>query len=63
MKKYTGVQFNTLTKMYQARVTYKGTIYECGHWETPRLAAIARDKKIIEKNLPQKLQVLTKVNP
>lgn len=62
MKTYTGVQFNTLTQMYQARVTYRGTTYECGHHSTPRLAAIARDKKIIEKNLPQKLQVLKPVS-
>lgn len=57
-KTYTGVQFNTLTQLWQARVTSKGTVYECGHHETPRLAAIARDTKILEKNLPQKLQVL-----
>lgn len=57
---YTGVQFNTLTQLWQSRVTYRGTVYECGHWETARLGAIARDKKILEKNLPQKLQVLKK---
>lgn len=55
---YTGVQFNSLTKMWQARVTYCGTVYECGQHETYRLAAISRDKKIIEKGLPQALQIL-----
>lgn len=55
---YTGVQFNSLTNMWQARVTHCGTVYECGQYETPRLAAVARDKKIIEKGLPQALQIL-----
>lgn len=55
---YTGVQFNSLTNMWQARVQYNGHVYECGQYETPRQAAISRDKKIIEKGLPQALQIL-----
>ena len=61
MKKYTGVQFNTLTQMYQARVQHNGTLYECGHHSTPEKAAKARDMKILEKGLPQKLQILKAV--
>ncbi len=56
--KYTGVQYKKETFNYEARVTYQGVIYNCGRHATPREAAIARDRKILEKSLPNKLQVL-----
>lgn len=55
---YTGVQYVPRLKKWHSRVTHKGIVYNCGHHDTSKEAAIARDIKILEKNLPFKLQVL-----
>lgn len=56
--KYVGVQYKKYTLNYEAKVAYQGIVYNCGRHETKRQAAVARDRKILEKNLPHKLQVL-----
>lgn len=61
MKHYTGVNFSKRYKKWEAKVTHQGTVFPCGLFETPELAARARDIKIIEKNLPHKLQILKPV--
>lgn len=61
MKEYIGVNFSIRFKKWAAKVTHNNTVYPCGLFDTPREAALARDKKIIEKNLPHKLQILKPV--
>lgn len=58
MKKYLGVWLNPKTKKWQSKVTFEGVIYHCGKHDTPESAAKARDIRIIEKGLPQSLQIL-----
>lgn len=55
---YTGVWQHKKTKMWHSKVTHKHIVYFCGKHNTPEAAAKARDKKIIEKGLPQALQIL-----
>jgi len=55
---YTGVWQHKKTKKWHSKVTNEGTVYFCGKHDTPEKAAKARDIKIIEKGLPQALQIL-----
>lgn len=61
MKTYTGVRYCKRDKKYKAKVTHKNIIYNCGSHDTPQAAVRARDIKILEKNIPAKLQVLKRV--
>lgn len=58
---YTGVRYSSRTKKFHAKVTHNNVVYNCGGFDTEVEAAKARDRKIIEKNLPAKLQVYKKV--
>lgn len=56
--KHTGVRIDSRNQLFHAKVTHQGIVYNCGHHKTEREGAIARDTKILEKNLPLPLQVL-----
>lgn len=58
MKKYSGVSYNRFTKKYTSTVAHKQIKYNCGSYDTEVEAAKARDRKILEKGLNVKLQVL-----
>lgn len=58
MKKYSGVSYNRFTKKYTSTVTRNKVKYNCGSHDTEIEAAKARDRKILEKGLNVKLQVL-----
>lgn len=58
MRTYSGVSYNRFTKKYTATVTRNKVKYNCGSHDTEIEAAKARDRKIIEKGLKVKLQVL-----
>jgi len=56
MKEYTGVRWVEEHKRWQSSVRHDGTVYQCGMHVDQKEAVKARDKKIIEKGLPTKLQ-------
>lgn len=60
MKDYQGVRWIKEHKRWQSSVKYAGIHYSCGMHLDQKEAVIARDKKIIEKNIPAKLQMLKK---
>lgn len=57
-KKYTGVRWISETQKWQSLVRYNGLTYNCGMHIEQKDAILARDRKIIEKGLPTKLQIL-----
>jgi len=57
-KKYTGVRWVSETQKWLSVVRYGGISYNCGSHVEQKDAIIARDKKIIEKCLPVKIQYL-----
>jgi hypothetical protein len=61
MKDYQGIKWVEQHKRWQSSVRYGGIHYACGMHLNQKDAVIARDTKIIEKNLPAKLQMLKKV--
>lgn len=59
MEKYIGVNYKPRTRKWVAILSVKGTDYNIGVFDTPRLGAIARDKMILRLGLPtKKLQIL-----
>jgi hypothetical protein len=57
---YKGVNWNELEQAWEAHITCFGVRYPCGFSNTPKGAAMLRDRKIIIMQLPHKLlQVLT----
>ena len=58
MRTYSGVSYNRFTKQYTSTVTRNKVKYNCGSYDTEIEAAKARDRKILEKGLNVKLQVL-----
>lgn len=58
MKTYSGVSYNRFTRKYTSTVTRNNVKYNCGSHDTEIEAAKARDRKILEKGLNVKLQVL-----
>jgi hypothetical protein len=63
MKDYTGIKWVEEHKRWQSSVRHAGVHYPCGMHIIQKDAVMARDRKIIEKNLPVKLQMLKPVNP
>jgi len=58
-KEYKGVSWNKRKKAYEASITCFGEKYPCGFSDTPKGAAMLRDRKILKMQLPYKLlQVL-----
>ena len=55
-KDYTGVKWVEEHKRWQASVRHNGVTYQCGMHVDQKEALKLRDKKIIEKGLPTKLQ-------
>lgn len=55
---YTGVSFNKVRNKYSSTLFANGEEYRCGHFETEREAAKARDLKIIKLRLDRPLQIL-----
>lgn len=58
MKEYTGVRWMKDYNKWRATISYQGVFYNCGMYTEQKDAAKARDRMIIEKNIPRKLQVL-----
>jgi hypothetical protein len=58
---YTGIKWIGQYKRWQSSVRSNGIHYPCGMHLNQKDAVMARDTKIIEKNLPAKLQMLKKV--
>lgn len=56
--KYVGVSFNKKTNKYSSTLLANDEVYRCGHFETEREAAKARDLKIIKLRLDRPLQIL-----
>jgi hypothetical protein len=55
---YIGVRWITETQKWQSVISHKGIRYNCGSHVEQKDAIKARDRKIIEKCLPVKLQYL-----
>jgi len=53
---YTGIKWIQKYQKWQSSVRHDGTVYQCGMHVDQKEAVKARDKKIIEKGLPTKLQ-------
>lgn len=62
MKEYTGIRWVEEHKRWQASVRHNGVVYPCGMHLDQIAAVKARDRKIIEKNLPTKLQIFTPID-
>ena len=60
--KYTGVRWIRETQKWQSVVSHNKIIYNCGSHVEQKDAIKARDRKIIEKCLPVKLQYLKPVS-
>lgn len=61
-KNYSGVRWISETQKWQSVVRENGLTYNCG-MHLDQLAAVkARDRKIIEKGLKKKLQILKPVS-
>jgi hypothetical protein len=60
---YIGIKWIGQYKRWQSLVRQGGVHYPCGMHINQKDAVMARDTKIIEKNLPVKLQMLKPVNP
>jgi hypothetical protein len=58
---YRGVSWVPQMKKFRSTVTSKGVLHNCGLWETPRLAAMARDRRILSLGINMKLQVYKKL--
>lgn len=58
---YKGVNWNKGNQMWQATVTAKNITYQCGMFDDERVAAKARDMKIIALKLEKPLQILKPV--
>ena len=58
---FKGVSWVPLAKKYRGTVTKNGVYHDCGVWDTPRLAAMARDRRILSLNLDVPLQVYKKL--
>ena len=56
MVEYIGIQWVEKHQKWQSSVRHNGTTYSCGMHVDQKEAVKARDKKIIEKGLPTKLQ-------
>lgn len=52
---YTGVSLDSRDNKYNCVITYKGKNTYLGFFDNPKDGAIARDRYIIENNLPHKL--------
>lgn len=57
-KKYIGVRWITETQRWQSVIRHNGIVYNCGMHIEQKDAIKSRDRKIIEKCLPVKLQYL-----
>ena len=55
---YVGVSYNKKTNKYSSTLLANNEVYRCGHFETDREAAKARDLKIIKLRLNRPLQIL-----
>ena len=60
-KNYTGVSWKEEHKRWQSVVRHDGINYSCGMHLNQMDAVKARDRKIIEKGLPTKRQILKPV--
>lgn len=58
---YKGVTWVAAAQKFKAGVTKDGILYSCGFHDTPRDAAVARDRKIIALNLGIPLQIFKKL--
>ena len=56
MKEFIGIQWVEKHQRWQSSVRHDGTTYQCGMHVDQKEAVKARDRKIIEKGLPTKLQ-------
>jgi hypothetical protein len=58
---YRGVTFVPRMKKFRGTVTKNGVYHDCGVWDTPLLAAKARDRRILSLGLDMPLQIYKKV--
>lgn len=58
MKEFTGVQWMEQYQKWRATIRHSGVFYNCGMHADQKEAVKARDRMIIQKNLPTKLQIL-----
>lgn len=58
-KEYKGVYYDKRRRHYRSSITVFGEVYHCGTSDTPKGAAMLRDRRILAMQLPYKLlQVL-----